>query len=46
MRQRLKLAGSDLSPEAALTDLRRILHHTINIDNGSPIHGVSTVNPR
>ena len=46
MRQRLKLAGSDLSPEAALADLRRIQHHTVSIDSGAPIHGVSTVQPR
>lgn len=46
MRQRLKLAGSDLSPEAALADLRRIQRHTVSIDKGAPIHGVSTVQPR
>ena len=46
MRQRLKLAGSDLSPEAALADLRRIQRHTVSIDSGTPIHGVSTVQPR
>jgi transposase len=46
MRQRLKLAGSDLSPEAALADLRRIQRHTISIDKGAAIHGVSTVQPR
>jgi transposase len=46
MRQRLKLAGSDLSPEAALADLRRIQRHTVSIDRGAPIHGVSTVQPR
>lgn len=46
MRQRLKLAGSDLSPEAALADLRRIQRHTVSIDNCAPIHGVSTVQPR
>jgi transposase len=45
MRQRLKLAGSLLSPEAALADLRRIQRHTVRIDNGAPIHGVSTVQP-
>ena len=45
MRQRLKLAGSDLSPEAALADLRRIQRHTVSIDRGAPIHGVSTVQP-
>jgi len=46
MHQRLKLAGSELSPEAALTDLRRIQRHTVSIDRGAPIHGVSTVQPR
>ena len=46
MRQRLKLAGSDLSPEAALAELRRIQRHTVRIDNGAPILGVSTVQPR
>jgi transposase len=46
MRQRLKLAGSELSPEAALADLRRIQRHTVTIDRSAPIHGVSTVQPR
>jgi len=46
MRQRLKLAGSELSPEAALADLRRIQRHTVSIDSGTPIHGVSAVQPR
>ena len=46
MRQRLKLAGSELSPEAALAELRRIQRHTVRIDSGAPIHGVSTVQPR
>lgn len=46
MRQRLKLAGSELSPEAALADLRRIQRHTVSIDSGAPLHGVSTVQPR
>jgi transposase len=45
MRQRLKLAGSDLSPEAALAELRRIQRHTVCIDNGAPIPGVSTLQP-
>ncbi|GMV02989.1 MAG: IS1634 family transposase [Burkholderiaceae bacterium] len=43
MRSRLRLAGSDLSPEAALARLRRIQHHTISIDEAAPISGVSTV---
>ncbi len=46
MRQRLKLAGSELSPEAALADLRRIQRHTVSIDSSAPIPGVSTVHPR
>ena len=46
MRQRLKHAGSDLSPETALADLRRIQRHTVSIDSGQPVHGVSTVETR
>jgi DNA-binding IclR family transcriptional regulator len=46
MRERLKRAGSDLSPESALADLRRIQRHTVSIDNGAPIQGVSTIHPR
>lgn len=45
MRQRLKRAGSTLSPEAALADLRRIQRHTVRIDSGQPIHGVSSIHP-
>ena len=44
MRQRLKLAGSPLSPEAALTNLRRIQRHSVSIDNGAPVSGISTIN--
>ena len=36
MRQRLKRAGTDLSPESALADLRHIQRHTVSIDNGAP----------
>lgn len=43
MRSRLRLAGSSLSPEAALAGLRRIQHHTISINDAAPISGVSTV---
>ncbi|MFY8017753.1 MAG: IS1634 family transposase [Inhella sp.] len=46
MRQRLKLAGSSLSPEAALAELRRIQRHTVRIADAAPIHGVSTLQPR
>jgi transposase len=43
MRQRLKLAGSDLSPEAALDQLRRIQQHTISINSAAPISGISAI---
>ena len=42
-RLRLKQAGSDLSPEAALARLRRIQCHTVAIDGGSPVSGISTM---
>ena len=45
MRVRLQQAGSDLSPEAALARLRRIQRHTIAIDGGSPVSGISTIDP-
>ena len=44
MRARLKLAGHEASPESALAQLRRIQRHTVSIDAGSPISGVSTIN--
>lgn len=43
MRQRLKLTKSDLSPEKALAQLRRIQRHSVRINNGDPISGVSTI---
>lgn len=43
MRQRLKLANSTLSPEAALDKLRRIQRHSVSINAGAPIAGVSTI---
>ena len=43
MRLRLKQAGNDLSPEAALARLRRIQRHRIAIDGGSPVSGISTI---
>ena len=43
MRQRLKLAGSSCSPETALDKLRRVQRHTISIDDGAPVSGISTV---
>jgi transposase len=43
MRQRLKLAGSSLSPEAALQQLRRVQRHKVRIDGCEPIAGISTL---
>jgi transposase len=44
MRQRLKLAKSDLTPEKALAQLRRIQRHSVTINAGAPISGISTIN--
>ena len=44
MRQRLKLAKSDLSPEKALAQLRRIQRHRVSINDAAPITGISTIN--
>jgi len=41
-RQRLKLAGSTLSPHAAPRQLRRIQRHEVRIDDAAPIAGIST----
>lgn len=46
MRQRLRLAGSDRSPESALADLRRILRHSLSINNAAPIQRVTTIAQR
>jgi transposase len=43
MRQRLKLAGSTLSPDAALRQLRRVQRHQVRIDGAEPITGISTI---
>ena len=44
MRQRLKLAKSELSPEKALAQLRRIQHHRVSVNAATPIAGISTIN--
>ena len=44
MRQRLKLAKSDLSPEKALAQLRRIQRHSVSINQTTPISGISIIN--
>lgn len=42
MRQRLKAADSDLSPERALEQLQRIQHHQIRINQAAdPVSGIS-----
>jgi len=42
MRQRLKAADSDLSPERALEQLQRLQHHQIRINpSAKPINGIS-----
>ena len=44
MRQRLKLAKSDRSPERALAELRKIQRHRVRINKAEPISGISTIN--
>ena len=44
MRQRLELAKSDLSPERALAELRKIQLHQVRINKAEPIAGISTIN--
>jgi len=46
MRQRLHMSASELSPEAALADLRRIQRHRVSINNAAPIEGISTIAQR
>ncbi|NCV15847.1 MAG: hypothetical protein EBV49_15395 [Betaproteobacteria bacterium] len=42
MRQRLKIAQSNLSPERALAQLKQIHRHRIKV-NDRALHGVSTL---
>jgi transposase len=44
MRQRLKLANSELTPERALAQLRRIQSHRVSINAAKPIAGISVIN--
>jgi transposase len=44
MRQRLKLANSELSPEKALAQLRRIQSHRVSINAAAPLSGISNIN--
>jgi len=40
----LKLAKSDLSPQRALAELRKIQRHRVRINKAEPISGISTIN--
>ena len=44
MCQRLKLAKSDLSPQRALAELRKIQRHKVRINKAEPISGISSIN--
>ncbi len=43
MRQRLRSAGSTLSPDAAPQQRRRIQRHQVRIDDAAPIAGIATI---
>lgn len=43
MRQRLQQANTELSPELALAQLRRIQRHKVRINEAQPLEGVSTI---
>ncbi len=44
MRQRLKLAKSELSPERALAELRKIRRNRVRINKAERISSISTIN--
>jgi len=46
MRQWLKLAMSELSPEKALAQLRRIQRHKVSINAAAPITGILSIDIR
>ena len=43
MRQRLKAAGHDASPESALAQLRKIQRQSVAINQGVPVSGISNI---
>jgi transposase len=45
LRARLRQANSGLSPERVLEQLRRIQHHQVRLNGGTPVTGVSTITP-
>jgi transposase len=44
MRTRLRAANTNLTPERALEQLRRIQHHRICLNDATPVTGVSSIN--
>ena len=46
MRSRLHTANIGLSPERAITHLQRIQHHSVRINGGKTMTGLSSLNPR
>jgi transposase len=44
MRARLRASDSSLSPERALSQLRRIQHHRVTLNETQPVAGLSTIN--
>ena len=44
MRHRLNLTTSEMSPELALAQWRRIQRHSVSVNRAAPMTGVSTVN--
>jgi len=46
MRHRLRQARSELSPDQALAQLRRIQRHSVSINRTAPVAGVSTINQK
>jgi len=43
MHQRLASSGTGLSPERALSLLRRIQHHRVTVSNTQPVSGISSI---
>jgi transposase len=46
MRSRLHTANSGLSPERAIMHLQRIQHHSVRINGGKTMTGLSSLNPQ
>ena len=46
MRTRLQASSTALSPERALSQLRRIQHHNVTLDAEQSISGISTISTK